>query len=694
MSIMGIFIIVIIFILFGCYPTQSVSTTVSKLKTIPSTSIPTSTLTLTPTSTQIPSPTSTPDLNLSTGDISRITEIARLGKGVLGTAIWSPDGNTILVPYTTGIYRFDAKTLEELTPVEETIAASYIALSPDGSILASTIGRWDDAIILWSTSNGAKLKSLNLNSMWGGIKQIQFSPNTMILAALAYDNTIYVWNIVDGELLQTINIIKDFVCFTFSPDGKYLVVGSNKGLIYYFDEPGGNLEKTPPPGLVSYNKDVHIMKFSPDGSILAMASYGQISFWNTKNGKLLRNGPPEREGIASIDFSPDGKFIVTLLYNGEVSVSNVQDGKNIFDTKLDNSHVSYYSFYGLGDFGWSKGVTFSPDGMNILEEAGDDLIRIRKMADWSVSGTLNDYSYPASSILFSKSGESLHILELRKLEEWRLNDGTIINQNDIPSGCSGDLMSSSSNGLVVVGILFVNYKTLLCVWMPYTNSIKKIEIGGNYRVEKLAISPNGRFAATARYPDDSTKLWDLISGGGIRGFSKLIDPDFSPDSASIALDAGRENNAFGGFYNPYTIKIFSLPDGKQTCLINLDKEGLNDEVNQKTFSPDGSILAVKTSNVIHLWKIPEGTLISEWEIGKQRIYYKYYISSLAFSNDGKILAVGDNKGVISLWRISDQKLLIYLSRHTMQVKKLLFSPDGKYLASTSEDGTVRIWGIN
>ena len=75
--------------------------------------------------------------------------------------------------------------------------------------------------------------------------------------------------------------------------------------------------------------------------------------------------------------------------------------------------------------------------------------------------------------------------------------------------------------------------------------------------------------------------------------------------------------------------------------------------------------------------------------------YKYGVTSVAFSPDGKYLASGCKAGTLRLWKIDGAKmsretLLSENSYHT--VTSLVFSPNGKILAS-SQDNTIKIWDV-
>ncbi|BAZ49969.1 WD-40 repeat-containing protein [Nostoc sp. NIES-4103] len=70
------------------------------------------------------------------------------------------------------------------------------------------------------------------------------------------------------------------------------------------------------------------------------------------------------------------------------------------------------------------------------------------------------------------------------------------------------------------------------------------------------------------------------------------------------------------------------------------------------------------------------------------------ILSVAFSPDGKLLAMGDTNGEIRLYQVSDWKQLLTCKGHTSWVLSLAFSPDGSILASSTTDYAVKLWDVN
>jgi WD40 repeat protein len=70
------------------------------------------------------------------------------------------------------------------------------------------------------------------------------------------------------------------------------------------------------------------------------------------------------------------------------------------------------------------------------------------------------------------------------------------------------------------------------------------------------------------------------------------------------------------------------------------------------------------------------------------------VLSVAFSADGKLLAIGDTKGDIHLWRVSDGKPLLTYKGHKGWVVSVSFNPAGTILASSSIDQSIKLWDVS
>ncbi len=99
-------------------------------------------------------------------------------------------------------------------------------------------------------------------------------------------------------------------------------------------------------------------------------------------------------------------------------------------------------------------------------------------------------------------------------------------------------------------------------------------------------------------------------------------------------------------------------------------------------SPDGQWVAAPIRNLGHvgIFRIsdiaPARVLRAAGDPSVQRD-----VSSIAFSPNGQLLAVGLTDATVRLFRVSDGRELRILSEHPSAVSSVVFSPDGQWLAS-------------
>jgi hypothetical protein len=70
-----------------------------------------------------------------------------------------------------------------------------------------------------------------------------------------------------------------------------------------------------------------------------------------------------------------------------------------------------------------------------------------------------------------------------------------------------------------------------------------------------------------------------------------------------------------------------------------------------------------------------------------------WLSSIAFSPDGRLLASGGQDRMVTVWEVASGKLLRQLTGHGDSVSAVVFAPDGWSVATASADRTVRVWKL-
>jgi WD40 repeat protein len=219
----------------------------------------------------------------------------------------------------------------------------------------------------------------------------------------------------------------------------------------------------------------------------------------------------------------------------------------------------------------------------------------------------------------------------------------------------------------------------------------------NINTFRAVFSPDGTRVATADY-DTHVRVWDTNGGKILLSFDmRPLEPDsfyngwlydvvFSPDGKLLATSSVGDNSKYG------TVRIWDAKTGKILF-------GVND-LNNTTgtfglaFSPDGKQLAVAYGdNTARVWDI--SSLKSQTQPLLTLRGHSNLVYRVTFNPDGTKLATASFDGTVKLWDVSpgpeQGREIATLTGHRAEVSQVAFSPDGKYIASASFDGTVRIY---
>src|SRR5262249_33583717 len=121
--------------------------------------------------------------------------------------------------------------------------------------------------------------------------------------------------------------------------------------------------------------------------------------------------------------------------------------------------------------------------------------------------------------------------------------------------------------------------------------------------------------------------------------------------------------------------------------------GLPSTARSLAFSRDGRVLAVVGGGPdVRLWDVETRTERDPLPIGGEET------RSLAFAPEGAVLAVGqlcDRHGdaSIALWDYGHRRQLVVLAGHRSGVNALAYSRDGTLLASGDAAGLVKVWDV-
>jgi WD40 repeat protein len=111
-----------------------------------------------------------------------------------------------------------------------------IVFSPNGQLLASAGYFGDNTIRLWNVVDGSLIRTLSGDQTFVSI--VAISPDGKTLASAPHDNAIHLWNIIDGSLIYTLKLNTSLInSIIFSNDQKALLAGIGDGTIRIWGVP-------------------------------------------------------------------------------------------------------------------------------------------------------------------------------------------------------------------------------------------------------------------------------------------------------------------------------------------------------------------------------------------------------------------------------------------------------------------------
>ncbi|KAJ1472814.1 WD40-repeat-containing domain protein, partial [Baffinella frigidus] len=140
----------------------------------------------------------------------------------------------------------------------------------------------------------------------------------------------------------------------FSPDGKWIVSGSEDMLVKIWDVETGAEVSRFVRTLTGHSDKIQTVAISPDGKWVGSGSTDSlVKIWNAETGPELCTLTGHSGWVWSTSFSPDGKRIVTGSEDKLVKIWNVETGAEV--SILEELHA-----------GWpGDGVMFAGVGCSI-----------------------------------------------------------------------------------------------------------------------------------------------------------------------------------------------------------------------------------------------------------------------------------------------------------------------------------------
>ena len=309
--------------------------------------------------------------------------------------------------------------------------------------------------------------------------------------------------------------------------------------------------------------------------------------------------------------------------------------------------------------------------------------------------TLATNMYRTERIAFANEGGTLFAVG-SNVQLWHLPEGKLSSTVDGIPGFSEAALSSDGTLLALGG-----WRSSASLWRITNGKATLRYLFMEERKDSLAPS----VSSIAFAPDNQTVAIGM-ENGTLRLWSALDDHvrqtlQDNGDNNQVQLRGSLTygynlDRAVGGVTfapNGDRLAFYNWKSGVKLCQLATSscvRVGRDDYgVYSLAFSPDGKTLAVgKSDGTVDLYSVADQRRLDTL----QGLHSA--VDSLAFASNGAVLASGARNGAIDLWRMSDHSRARRLRGHGGGISALAFSPDNRSLASGADDRTIRLWDIS
>ncbi len=280
------------------------------------------------------------------------------------------------------------------------------------------------------------------------------------------------------------------------------------------------------------------------------------------------------------------------------------------------------------------------------------------------------------------------------IDLWDVDSGSILRTllgRDFPL----DVFTSSRDGKIVAGTFDFAMDEPIRLW-DVASGRQWHTHGSHYDfVIQLAFSPEGTLLASAA---SDVKLWDITTGQELRTLDGDAAVAFSPDGTTLASLCRGENASD----SRGAIRLWNVASGEGRKIL----QGSPASINEIVFSPDGAnIISIGRKEPMGRTP-PHNDLITIWDLatGRELGSFKadYNVSGLTIHPDGKMLAtkgeypkanVDNQTGNITLWEMTSGNIIQNETFKAARVSSIAFSHEGSLLAVGDSDRLIRLWEV-
>ncbi len=285
---------------------------------------------------------------------------------------FSPDGQRLLTTANAVASIWDVRTGKELVSIDMPMDYThYPVFSPDGRSLVAP--SQNNTAKVWDATTGQEL--MTLKGHGEGVVDAQYLPDGNILFTRDNDGVAKTWDAKTGKEIATMTAWWPTI---FSRDGKYILTGNPAG------KPTGKksvhmLDARTGKEVVMFDGhafEVTSMDFSPDGRHIVTGSKDQTAkIWDIKTGELFHILGGHSDFVQTVAYSANGLCIYSTSWVNTPLTWNAETGDILEDTGICDDAANPQSttdakmldeLAAQGGLKFIQSWAFSPDGQYLV----------------------------------------------------------------------------------------------------------------------------------------------------------------------------------------------------------------------------------------------------------------------------------------------------------------------------------------
>jgi WD40 repeat protein len=516
-----------------------------------------------------------------------------------------------------------------------------------------------------------------------------FSNNGKLVLAAGQDGKVRLWRADAGldsapiELVRppTRGRLSPLTTATFSPDADRVAAGGlEQPIVWVWDV----ASPASPLALMGHTGAILSVDYSPDGRHIVTASDDKTArVWDATSGAPELVLQRHTDAVSSAVYTPDGSQIVTTSYDGTTIVWNADTGTPVRALPTQSARV--------------YDVAFDPTGTRIVTASEDSLVRVWDPSTGALMAELRGHTSPARTARFSPDGrlivtasddgtarvwDATNYLQLTLLRG-EPPEAYVREAAALPSlSASVDLRSQVFDATfdpTSTMVLTASADGMLREWTAIDSPVTDTFATGNQSpIYRVAYSPDGRRLLEAG-GDNVVRVWDTVSRNlvmELTGHTRpVLGADISADGQHI-VSAGADGTA----------RVWDATQSPAPEPITLNVSAL--PVTSAVFSPDGQrIVTASSDKTARVWVRDGATFALQLVLEG----HSNGLSGAVFSADGSHIVTSSLDRTARVWDANVRQPPVTLIGHADKVTAALFSADRNRVVTSSTDGTARVW---